>query len=205
MARSLSFLHSLFLLLPSVRAALDAVSISSDLDGAAHSCISKCLYYPIFTDMGDALNCGAPYDNNCYCATAAASASAADSWMSKCAKSTCEAGDFSRDLTDMQSFYASYCMGAGFTQPGATEWYNPAEATSEAESQTTDSDAKPSQTVGSDSDAPQTTTQFTIVTQTTDGESGATRSRGKLLLLLATVPLLLLQVLLPASNLTTYH
>ncbi|CAM1500602.1 Fc.00g097640.m01.CDS01 [Cosmosporella sp. VM-42] len=175
MARPILLLQTLFFLLPSVLAALDSVSISSDLDGAAHTCVSKCLYYPIFSDIGEALNCGTPYDNNCYCATAAASASAADAWMSKCAKSTCEAGDYSRDLSEIQSFYGSYCMGAGFTQPGATKWYNPAEATTEADSQATDSDAKPSQT--SDPDAPQTTTQFTIVTQTTDGESGATRSR----------------------------
>ncbi|KAF4341360.1 hypothetical protein FBEOM_4709 [Fusarium beomiforme] len=175
----------------------ESVTISANLDNVGHTCISKCLYYTLLTDMGRAMGCDDPYDNNCYCATAAASANKADGFMSKCATSLCSAGDRSRDLTSMQSYYASYCMGAGFTQPGATEWYNPAEATEEPKEESTaggsgsDSDARPSRTANSGGDA--TSTHMTIVTQT--AEDGASRTQGKFLLLMVMVPLLLLQVL----------
>ncbi|KAG9503120.1 hypothetical protein J7337_005959 [Fusarium musae] len=125
-------LSVLLLSLPfALSADFESVTISANLDNVGHTCISKCLYYTVLSDMGRAMGCDDPYDNNCYCATAAASANKADGFMSKCATSLCSAGDRSRDLTSMQSYYASYCMGAGFTQPGATEWYNPAEATEE--------------------------------------------------------------------------
>lgn len=176
----------------------ESVTINRDLDNVVHTCVSKCLYYTIVSDMGKAMGCDDPYDNNCYCATASASASQADAWMSKCASKTCSAGDRSRDLSSMQSIYASYCMGAGFTQPGATNWYNPAEATEEPQSPSGEDDddstnAEPSKTA--DSGSVETTTHLTIVTQTTEGGAGPSKSRGKFLLLMATVPLLLLQVL----------
>ncbi|KAF5019129.1 hypothetical protein F66182_8865 [Fusarium sp. NRRL 66182] len=186
MIRSLSLLSfSLFCLPFALSADFESVTISANLDNVAHTCISKCLYYTVLSDMGSAMGCDDPYDNNCYCATASASASVADAFMSKCATSLCSAGDRSRDLTSMQSYYASYCMGAGFTQPGATGWYNPAEATEEpspessdssSESSDRDSDAQPSRTANSEVD--ETSTQLTIVTQTTEGGSGPTRSGG---------------------------
>ncbi|WXC57806.1 hypothetical protein SNK03_003707 [Fusarium graminearum] len=157
----------------------ESVTIKSNLDNVGHTCISKCLYYTVFSDMGRAMGCDDPYDNNCYCATAAASASQADNFMSKCVTSLCSAGDRARDLTSMQSYYASYCMGAGFTQPGATEWYNPAEATEEAtdaataESSDGGSDARPSRTANSGGDA--TSTRMTVITQT--AEDGAVRTQ----------------------------
>ncbi|KAF4452725.1 hypothetical protein F53441_4436 [Fusarium austroafricanum] len=156
----------------------ESVTISANLDNVAHTCISKCLFYTVLSDIGRAMGCDDPYDNNCYCATAAASASKADGFMSKCATSLCSAGDRSRDLTSMQSYYASYCMGAGFTQPGATEWYNPAEATKEPKEDASadsrgDSEAKPSRTANSGSDA--TSTKMTIITQT--AEDGASRTQ----------------------------
>ncbi|RGP64735.1 hypothetical protein FSPOR_7671 [Fusarium sporotrichioides] len=175
--------HLLSFLLASLPLALSAdfesVTIGSNLDNVGHTCISKCLYYTVLSDMGRAMGCDDPYDNNCYCATAAASASQADNFMSKCATSLCSAGDRARDLTSMQSYYASYCMGAGFTQPGATEWYNPAEATEEAteaataESSDGRSDARPSRTADSGGDA--TSTRMTVVTQT--AEDGAVRTQ----------------------------
>ncbi|KAF5662223.1 hypothetical protein FHETE_8113 [Fusarium heterosporum] len=183
------------LYLPVVLSAdFESVTISENLRNVAHTCISKCLYYTVFFDMGQAMGCDDPYDNNCYCATAAASASKADGFMSKCATSLCSAGDRSRDLTSMQSFYGSYCMGAGFTQPGATEWYNPAEATEEPTADASEGDrgssnARPSRTANSGGDA--TSTHMTIVTQT--AEDDASRTQGKFLLLMAMVPLLLLQ------------
>ncbi|KLO89034.1 uncharacterized protein LW93_12454 [Fusarium fujikuroi] len=172
-------LSVLLLSLPLVLSAdFESVTISANLDNVGHTCISKCLYYTVLSDMGRAMGCDDPYDNNCYCATAAASANKADGFMSKCATSLCSAGDRSRDLTSMQSYYASYCMGAGFTQPGATEWYNPAESTEEPTNEPTaessgDSDAKPSRTAKSGGDA--TSTHMTIVTQT--AEDGASRTQ----------------------------
>ena len=205
MAVRISLFNALLLLLTtsSIVTALESVSISANLKGVGHTCISKCLYYTVLSDIGEALNCDTPYDNNCYCATAAQSASVADEHMSRCASSMCKAGDLKLDLTSMQSFYGSYCMAAGYTQPGATNWYNPAQATEEPKSEEpkdtgSDKDAKPSQTANGDT--PQTSTQLTIVTQTTENDNGATRSRGKFLLLLVTVPLILLQVLYQHQN-----
>ncbi|EXL98407.1 hypothetical protein NOF04DRAFT_5959 [Fusarium oxysporum II5] len=169
----------LLLSLPlALSADFESVTISANLDNVGHTCISKCLYYTLLSDMGRAMGCDDPYDNNCYCATAAASANKADGFMSKCATSLCSAGDRSRDLTSMQSYYASYCMGAGFTQPGATEWYNPAEATEEPTNEPTaesggGSDARPSRTANSGGDG--TSTHMTIVTQT--AEDGASRTQ----------------------------
>ncbi|EXK88994.1 hypothetical protein FOQG_08227 [Fusarium oxysporum f. sp. raphani 54005] len=169
----------LLLFLPlALSADFESVTISANLDNVGHACISKCLYYTLLSDMGRAMGCDDPYDNNCYCATAAASANKADGFMSKCATSLCSAGDRSRDLTSMQSYYASYCMGAGFTQPGATEWYNPAEATEEPTNEPTaessgGSDARPSRTANSGGDG--TSTHMTIVTQT--AEDGAARTQ----------------------------
>ncbi|KAH8672949.1 hypothetical protein BGZ61DRAFT_101490 [Ilyonectria robusta] len=178
MARLLPLFSTLLLLLQSSVRAVETVTISSLLDNVGHTCVSKCLYYTIFSDLGGAMGCEDPYDNNCYCATASASASVADGWMSKCASSTCGRGDLTLDLSSMQSIYASYCMGAGYTQPGATDWYNPAEATTEAEPSSTESsgsdNAEPSRTA--DSGSAETTTQVTIVTQTTEGGAGATKS-----------------------------
>ncbi|KAF5234115.1 hypothetical protein FANTH_12341 [Fusarium anthophilum] len=172
-------LSVLLLSLPlALSADFESVTISANLDNVGHTCISKCLYYTVLSDMGRAMGCDDPYDNNCYCATAAASANKADGFMSKCATSLCSAGDRSRDLTSMQSYYASYCMGAGFTQPGAIEWYNPAEATEEPTNEPTaestgGGDAGPSRTAKSDGDA--TSTHMTIVTQT--AEDGASKTQ----------------------------
>ncbi|KAM0432330.1 hypothetical protein ACHAPT_004871 [Fusarium lateritium] len=179
MARLIRFVGLWLYLLPlALSADFESVTISRELDNVVHTCVSKCLYYTILSDMGTAMGCDDPYDNNCYCATASASASQADAWMSKCASNTCSAGDRSRDLSSMQSIYASYCMGAGYTQPGATNWYNPAEATEESSSDDADNDssnAEPSKTV--DSGSVETTTRMTIVTQTTEGGAGPSKSR----------------------------
>lgn len=196
-AAMVRLLPIILLYLPYVLSAdFESVTISSYLDNVGHDCISECLFYTVIPDMGRGMGCADPYENNCYCATAAASASKADNFMSKCATSRCSAGDRSRDLTSMQSYYASYCMGAGFTQPGATKWYNPAEATEEptaeaSESDQGGSDARPSRTANSGGGA--TSTHMTIVTQT--AEDGASRTQGKFLLLMVMVPLVLLQVL----------
>jgi hypothetical protein len=173
---------------------VETVSIISLYPSNQHSCVTRCIYTYAYSDIGNALYCGSPYDNNCFCNTASASASAASSWLTVCGSSQCSAGDITADLTSMHSIYASYCMNAGFTQPGATDWYNPSTTI-----------ARPGQTATSNS--AQTTTQVTVVTQTapsTPGSATTTQPQGKFLLLLAILPLLLLQVPLPVA-LTFLH
>lgn len=172
MARSLKF--AFLVVFGSSLAAAQTVSINNDLN-VGHGCVSNCLIYTYYVgdDIGDALKCGTPYDNDYYCATASASASVATSWLDNCASVSCAAGDLTRDLSTMQSIYASYCQNAGFTQPGATAWYNPSTATSTTSEAAT---AEPSRTATSG--PPQTTTQLTVVTQTTTGD-GPGRTRGK--------------------------
>lgn len=163
---------------------LESVSINSVFPSRQHTCVTRCIFTYGASDIGNALSCGNPYDNNCFCNTATASASAAAVWLSECGSSSCSAGDLTQDLTAMQSIYASYCMNAGFTQPGATDWYIPKTTI-----------ARPGQTATSNS--AQTTTQVTLVTQTSTSSSDSvlpTQPRGKFLLLLALLPLL--QVLL---------
>ncbi|KAI5467229.1 hypothetical protein BGZ63DRAFT_418951 [Mariannaea sp. PMI_226] len=175
-------LFSSILILVQLSLAADTVSISEVLPSDGHKCLEACLFDHFFTDMGKAMGCDTPYENACYCATESASVSVADTFMSRCGSTSCARGDYTRDLKSMQSLYASYCMGAGFKQPGATKWYNPATATEEPSSSTSgteqdtgETDAQPSKTA--DPGAAETTTQLTIVTQTTEGGSGATKSR----------------------------
>ncbi|KAL6401332.1 hypothetical protein AUP68_15200 [Ilyonectria robusta] len=113
--------------------AAKTVTISDILNTSSHKYISKYLYYTILTDIGLTIGCNNPYENNYYYATAAASASIADNWISKCTSSIYSRGDLTLNLSSIQSIYRSYCIGAGFTQPGATDWYNPAEAIIESE------------------------------------------------------------------------
>lgn len=131
----------------------ETVSIESLYPSNQHPCIEGCIWKVGSSDIGNALSCGNPYDNSCFCNTASASASAASSWITSCGRAKCSAGDIPADLTSLQSVYASYCMNAGFTQPGATEWYSPSTV-----------GAQPGQTATANS--AQTTTQVTVVTQT---------------------------------------
>lgn len=183
-------LLSVVLLAISPVLSITTVSIYTLLPANQHNCITRCIYN-IYDDpdIGYALSCGSPYANDCYCNTITASASAATSWIEACGSSSCAAGDLSDDLNSMFSIYASYCEGAGFTQPGATQYYNPATQT-----------ARPGPTPTTGTGPTLTTTQLTVVTQTTTSSTGgpaATPSQGKFLLLLAMGHLLLLQVPLP--------
>lgn len=167
--------------------AIETVSILSLYPSNQHSCVTRCIYTLGYSDIGNALNCANPYDNKCFCNTASASASAASSWLTACGSSQCSAGDITADVTSMHSIYGSYCMNAGFTQPGATDWYQPSTTV-----------AQPGQTATSNS--AQTTTQITVVTQTASsipGSATTTQPQGKFLLLLAIISLLLFQVPLP--------
>jgi hypothetical protein len=152
----------------SVSSAADPVSITSYIGDSEHGCIRKCLYFPgVYEDVGTALACATPYDNNCYCATASASASVAKQFIESCASKSCNKGDFSQDITSLRSYYASYCMANGFTQPGLAGWV-PAAATS-----------SPTQDTGT----PETSTQLTIVTATTQSKAAGSKSRGEFFLL----------------------
>ncbi len=167
------------------RAAIDTVSLTVDYQ---HTCVKRCLLYPGVVgqdvdDMGSIMKCATPYANACYCATASASASRASSFVSVCASSKCAGGDLSQDLSALESVYASYCMAAGFTQPGATDWYTPANGATK-----TDASATPGST-GS-SGPPATTTQVTVVTETSSN-SAADQTRGKYLGLLVAAVLVM--------------
>lgn len=172
-----------------------------------HECVQICLgRYPLaYSNVGGALQCGTPFYNDCYCATAAASATKVTSVLAACASTSCGAGDLSDDLSAMQSKYASYCMANGFTQPGATNWYNPAATTAAAPSPS----PAPGNT-GAPGPAPSTTTQLSLVTHTAPAGSGAPGSpssqlQGKYLLLLVVVAAILLQVLCPVCTALLLH
>jgi CCR4-NOT transcriptional regulation complex NOT5 subunit len=183
----------------------DEVSISSILPISAHSCVEKCVYYSLLDDMGDALQCGTPYENECYCATETASASAANDWINNCASERCAAGDRTRDISTMRSVYGRYCMGAGFTQDQMTEWYTSeveTTATSDSDESTTVSEGDDEETTAAepnstDNSVPaSTTTSVTLVTQTTDSEDAGTQSQSEWLLLWAmAVPVMVVQLL----------
>jgi hypothetical protein len=168
-------------------------TVSIVLPYTGHDCVVICIYNiaGIYNDIGTVLSCARPFANDCWCNTASTAASSATSWIEACDASSCSAGDTSDDLTSMFSIYASYCIHAGYTQPGATLYYNPTTRT-----------AMPGSTVSSPtSGSTTTTTQVTLVTQTVSstGGSAATQPQGKFLILLAMGHLLLLQVPLPVS------
>jgi hypothetical protein len=145
--------------------------------------------------MGNALQCGDPYENECYCATESASASVANDWINNCASDRCAAGDRTRDVSTMRSVYGKYCMGAGFTQDQMTEWYtSEVETTPTAASDEPTTAAEPS---SSDNSGPASTTiSVTVVTQTTDSEDAGTQSQSEWLLLWAmAVPVVVVQLL----------
>jgi hypothetical protein len=177
-----SLFISLFLLYSAVFSQ-DTVSIGDAL-GGQHSCVGWCLV--VTNQLVAFMGCAAPFENYCYCATAAASASRATSFITSCASSACSSGDIDHDLSSMSSIYISYCRAAGYTALTVTTSAEPSETTS-----TVTTTAQPGGTDASQ--PPQTTTQVTVVTQTAlnSGTSEA-RSQGKYMLLLAMVPLVLL-------------
>lgn len=134
-----------------------------------HNCVGFCLNnHDNGGDIPSALGCDSPYANDCYCATNPAAVSSAQSLITNCVSSRCASGDLSDDLTAMESIYASYCIEAGYTQSGATNWYNPATLTK------TSPAAAGSQT----GLAPTTATQSTQVTQATTSQGNPSTSNG---------------------------
>lgn len=185
----------LLALCPLTLAAETTVSIEDVIPSEGHECVSSCIDYPNVVgedvnDIGSALACGIPYENACWCATATASINSVSKHINSCASNRCSAGDLDRDISTMRAVYAGYCLDAGFTQPLVSDWYTTSEESSSDDKAS--STAEPSGTT--DPGPAQTTTQLTLVTETTDGTAGG--SRGELFLLGAVVvPAVVLQLL----------
>jgi hypothetical protein len=176
----------------------------------AHACVNHCLDPGwVLGNLAGALGCAGPVANDCYCGTNSKAASIATSWVNSCAVASCSSGDLSDDSSAMKSAYGSYCQAAGFTQPGMTDWYNPATATTSSPAapstgSSAASSASPasSPTVGN---SVSTTTSVTVVTHTTTSQpnAGSTNSvsLGKWCLLLGFYAIVggLLQVHLPST------
>jgi len=101
------------------RGASNEVSISFSRE---HGCVSDCFSGIFSQNLLSVLGCDYPFNNQCFCPTAAEALSTASSWIAICASTGCSSGDAAADFTTMHSIYASYCSGAGVAQPGATEW-----------------------------------------------------------------------------------
>lgn len=159
----------------SISKAAVTVSITSAIGRSEHICIRYCLQYGLGKDLGEALGCEVPLDNNCYCATDSASASVASQFLNKCASQSCGRGDMTRDLASMRSYYSGYCndntltLGAGWTAAAATLTSN-TEATSTS--------IRPSSTARSDTS--RKTTDLSGLTTTTDGGLAKTTPKRKL-------------------------
>lgn len=83
-------------------------------------CVQKCVFgFPYGGDNGvnQALDCGWPVLNNCYCATSATST--ASSFLTSCVDNSCSRGDLPQAVTVAVSFYDSYCVEAGYAVAGA--------------------------------------------------------------------------------------
>ncbi|KAF5639670.1 hypothetical protein F52700_4052 [Fusarium sp. NRRL 52700] len=100
--------------------------IPSDVD----ECIRPCLFRPnnANADVGSALSCGAPYQEECYCATDSDKAKAVSKHIDSCAQASCSNGQQSQDAEAMRHYYASYCMGNGYSAEAMEEWYTGTEA-----------------------------------------------------------------------------
>ncbi len=149
------------------------VSIRSNVPDNAHDCVGGCLVQSYY-NLGKAMACGSPLDNDCYCATASASVSVASAFIDKCVSTACAGGDASKDRSIMRSIYGAYCLGAGYTQPGISSWV-PAVATTDSPSSTRAEASRPSETGGPNSVPTQT--------EETSGGGVATKSQRKSILL----------------------
>ncbi|KAH7191767.1 uncharacterized protein B0J16DRAFT_331746 [Fusarium flagelliforme] len=101
------------------------VNIFNQIPSDVNQCVKPCLFRPKnpATDIGDVLNCGAPYLEQCYCAGDDKQAKLVDEHIDNCAQASCSAGIETKDASSMKSYYASYCMEKGYTADVMTEWY----------------------------------------------------------------------------------
>ncbi|KAF5546133.1 transmembrane SKG6 [Fusarium phyllophilum] len=106
------------------------VNIFRQIPGDVDQCIRPCLFRPNNpnADVGSALNCGAPYQEKCYCVTDSDEVKAVSRHIDSCAQASCSDGQESQDAETMRHYYASYCMGNGYSAEAMEEWYTGTEA-----------------------------------------------------------------------------
>lgn len=186
-------LLSLFLLAtPSLA---QTVTISSDIPDSGHGCIFDCLYDPWSsgTDLGDALECGDPYEEDCYCPTAAPEATIVSRHINDCASESCSRGDMTKDVESMRYYYAGYCIDNGYTAELVEAWYASAQVgetsavtsggettvtstsvvsttTTEEEDEETSSTSTTEASTSEETEQAATSTRTSVVTETAGGE-----------------------------------
>ncbi|RBA12689.1 hypothetical protein FPRO05_04139 [Fusarium proliferatum] len=118
------------LLVLATRSLSQTVDIFRKVPGDVEQCIRPCLFRPNNpnADVGSALNCGAPYQEKCYCATDSDKAKAVSKHIDSCAQASCSSGQESQDAETMRHYYASYCMENGYSAEAMEEWYTGTEA-----------------------------------------------------------------------------
>lgn len=101
------------------------VRIFGEIPGDVGQCIRPCLFRPnnANPDVGDVLDCGYPYKEDCYCATDKKKAKLVSEHIDNCAQASCSMGAESQDAQTMRSYYASYCMVNGYSADVMTDWY----------------------------------------------------------------------------------
>ncbi|KAL7762710.1 hypothetical protein ACKLNR_009245 [Fusarium oxysporum f. sp. zingiberi] len=99
------------------------VNIFREIPSDVDQCIRPCLFRPnnANADLGSALNCGAPYQEKCYCATDSDKAKAVSKHIDSCAQASCSNGQESQDAETMRHYYASYCMENGYSAEAMEE------------------------------------------------------------------------------------
>ncbi|KAN0083894.1 hypothetical protein V8E54_002982 [Elaphomyces granulatus] len=135
-----------------------------------HTCAGYCLDGQGYDD-GDlvhVVSCDSPVYNYCFCPTDTKSIDSIRSWLSQCVSAGCHAPDFTTDVSAVESGYASYCIEAGYSQSGATTWFEPTPTPAPTQAPV------PTSTEGA---SPGTMTLVTVVTSTTEptvsfGKSG---------------------------------
>lgn len=148
------------------------VTITRDIDSSGHRCVRHCLFRPYNagTDLGDALECGPPYEEDCYCPTAAPRAEIVSRHIDDCATESCSAGDVTADIESMRSYYAGYCVENGYTAELVEEWYTSADETSTAEVNT-ETSTKASTTAETEDAVTGTSSSIAAETETETGGS----------------------------------
>ncbi|KAF5024558.1 hypothetical protein F66182_3321 [Fusarium sp. NRRL 66182] len=101
------------------------VSIFRAIPPSVNQCVRPCLFRPNnpSTDLGDVLECGTPYQEDCFCPTDNDKAELVSQHIDSCAQASCSRDDVTRDAETMRSYYASYCMGNGYTADLMEDWY----------------------------------------------------------------------------------
>lgn len=166
-------INSVILLLSLINAVLSqTVTIKKDIPIREHDCIEDCLFRPYNRDIdvGDALECAPPYQEDCYCPSDDSQAEIVSRHLDSCANEHCSRGDLSQDVDKMRAHYATYCVEKGYTADLVDEWYSALETavSSTSEEETT---TETTTTVSTDSEesAPSTTAPETSERTTTSG------------------------------------